>query len=63
MENGANLLLLKNVSLINLDDVVSWLYALEYPVEEYKHLCMQVLCDEMVMFSNIKHRITMRIER
>lgn len=58
IDNSVNLLSLSNIRLTDLDEVTAWFYALDIPVNEYRNLCVCILKDLRLAFSNIEHRVT-----
>lgn len=59
---GVNRLSLKDVSLIDIDNVDSWLYAIDLPPCERKAACLQVLTRGNYSVCNIEYRIEVCIK-
>lgn len=58
IENMVNRLRLRGVTLLSLDDVDAWLYAIDMPHSERKAACRQILGEGYYAVSNIEHRVT-----
>ena len=56
--NGINRLSLRGVTLLSLDEVDSWLFALDLSQEERKEACRQIMKDGYYTISNIEYRVT-----
>lgn len=57
IDNFTNLLTLQNVTLLSLDDVDAWLYAIEMTTSERSHACRQIMTDGKFSVCNIEHRV------
>ena len=58
LSDGVNLLVLKGVNLLSLDDVDSWLFAIDLPDSERKAACRQIMSEGYYCVSNIEYRVT-----
>ena len=56
--NGVNRLRLCGVGLLSLDEVDSWLFAIDLPQRERKAACRQILDEGYYAVSNIEYRVT-----
>lgn len=56
--NRVNRLRLCGVGLLSLDEVESWLYALDMLQEERKAACRQIMSDGYYAVSNLEYRVT-----
>jgi len=54
---GVNLLTLEGVTLTDLDDVDSWLFAIDIPPKERNEACLRILADGSFSVCNIEHRV------
>lgn len=61
--NCVNLLLMEDVNLLDLDNVDSWLYALDFLPKERHDICLQVMSDEEFRACNIEHRVEVFIRK
>ena len=59
LDDGVNLLTVSDVSLIDLDDVDSWLNAIGMEVSERPSACRRILTEGGYTVSNVEHRITL----
>lgn len=57
-DDNVNTLTLSGVSLIDMDDVDAWLYAIDMTAKERKDACRKILTDGRYDVSNIEHRVT-----
>lgn len=57
LKGGVNRLSLHDVSLLRIDEVDAWLYALDFTPSERKKACSQVLSDGQFYVCNIEHRL------
>lgn len=60
IDESVNLLSLRKIRLTDLDEVVAWFYALDIPMNEYRNLCLRILENDELYFSNIEHRVTVK---
>lgn len=63
IDNGVNLLEISGVTLLSLEDVNAWLFAIDMPPRERKAACRQILADGYYAVSNIEHRVTVVCEK
>lgn len=57
LSDGVNLLVLKGVNLLSLDDVDSWLYAIGMNAIERSEACCQLMSDGHFDVCNIEYRV------
>ena len=55
LSDGVNLLVLKGVNLLSLDDVDSWLYAIGMNASERSEACYQLMSDGHFDVCNIEY--------
>lgn len=55
--DGVNLLTMQGISVIDLDDVDSWLYSIDMLPKERHEACRQILADGSFSVCNIEHRV------
>ena len=58
IDENVNKLTLSGITLLDLDDVSSWLHALDVPHTESRSICRNILTDGIHTMSNIEHRLT-----
>lgn len=58
IENGVNLLKVCGVTLLSIDDVDAWLYALDLQQGEREQACKHVLGKGFYAVSNMRYRVT-----
>lgn len=63
IENGVNLLTIQGITIIDLDEVDSWLFAIDMLPKERHEACKQVLADGTFSVCNIEHRVEVRVNR
>lgn len=56
--NNVNHLRLCGVGLLSLDEVDSWLFALDLPESERKAACRQIMSEGYYAMSNVEYRVT-----
>ena len=56
--NGVNLLTLCGVTLLSLDEVDAWLFAIDVPQGQRKAACRQIMGEGYYAVSNIECRVT-----
>lgn len=56
--NGVNSLKLGGVTLLSLDDVDAWLFAIDVPQGERNAACWQIMTKGYHAVSNIEYRVT-----
>lgn len=59
IEDGVNLLSVQGVTLLDIDEVDSWLYAMDLLSSERKKACRQLLAEGSFSMCNIEHRVEM----
>lgn len=57
--DSVNRLTLQGVTLLSLDDVDSWLYAIDMIHSERSDACRQLMTDGKYSVCNIEHRVEM----
>jgi hypothetical protein len=57
LSDSVNLLVLKGVNLLSLDDVDSWLYAIGMNASERSEACCQLMSDGHFDVCNIEYRV------
>lgn len=57
--NGVNKLRIFGVTLIDLDEVDSWMFAFDMSQSERNDACRQILCEGVFMVCNIENRVEM----
>lgn len=63
LNEKVNLLTLSGVTLIHMDEVDAWLYAIDLAPSERKAACLQILSDGSYTVSNIEHRVTVECKQ
>ncbi len=57
LKDCVNRLSIQNISLLGIDEVDAWLYALDFTPSERKKACRQLLSDGKYSVCNIEHRL------
>ena len=57
IEGGVSLLTIQGVTLLDIDEVDAWLYAIDFTPSERKNACRQLLSDGKYSVCNIEHRL------
>ena len=63
LDDGVNLLTVSDVSLIDLDDVDSWLSAIGMEASERPSACRRIMTEGSYSVSNVEHRITLEFKQ
>lgn len=63
IDNRVNLLTLSGITLLDLDEVASWLSACDFCEKQLREACQHVLAEGEYTFSNIEHRLTVELRQ
>ena len=61
--NGVNRLLIYGVTLLSIDDVDAWLFAIDMPQSQRKEACRQIMSEGYYGVSNIEYKVTVECSR
>lgn len=60
ISNGVNVLDISGVTLLSLDDVDAWLFAIDMLPKERTEACRQIVSEGSFNVCNIEHRVEVR---
>jgi len=61
-KNRVNLLIMRGVTVIDLDEVDSWLFAIGMLPNERNEACINILSDGWFSICNIEHRVEVDVK-
>ena len=61
-KNGINLLIMRDVTVIDLDEVDSWLFAIDMLPKERNDACRQILSYGWYSVCNIDHKVEVDVK-